>query len=206
MALPAAQPPGSPEAYLTAEREATHRHEYVDGEVYAMSGASLPHITISTNIAVCLGSQLRGGPCRLAFHDLKVRSADMRSWFYPDFAVVCGQPVFHDELQDVLLNPVAVIEVLSPSTERYDRGAKFERYREIESLQAYVLVAQDRPVVETFHRDGTGVWTFVAASGLDAVAELTPVSAKLRLAEVYEGVEFPERPVIPHPGHEQSDQ
>ena len=145
--------------------------------MFATSGASPDHVVLSSNALVGLGSRLRGGPCRVFGPDPKVRIGEGASYVYPDATVVCGGPVYD---RGVLLNPTVVLEVLSPSTEGYDRGFKFERYRRLGTLRPYVLVAQDRRHVDVFVRAASGRWE---------VAEPLADGA-LTLDELYEGVRF----------------
>ncbi|HEX8293722.1 MAG TPA: Uma2 family endonuclease, partial [Pyrinomonadaceae bacterium] len=158
----------TPEEYLAAERLSETRSEYLDGGVYPMTGASLNHVQIVFNIGSELTPQLRTRPCRVLGLDLKVCMPDSRKFFYPDVVVVCGEPQFHDDRTDIILNPILVIEVLSPSTEAFDRGAKFRAYRTIESLKEYVLVAQDSPSVEQYVKDSDGSWKLIEAVGLES--------------------------------------
>src|SRR5262245_24970651 len=153
--------------YLKIERASEERHEYVDGEIYAMAGESGEHGDISVNVVVSLGSQLRGTSCRARTKDTKVCSGPiLRSgsstrgiFSYPDVVVVCGEPEYHDAYKDVILNPTAIVEVLSTSTEAFDRGEKFTRYQTWNpTLTDYLLVSQDQPQVEHFHRQADGSW------------------------------------------------
>lgn len=185
--------------YLTFERAALDRHEYLDGMIYAMAGESLAHGDICMNLAGLLHTALRGTSCRALSKDTKVRSGpalvDTRTglYSYPDLVVVCGAPRFLDQQEDVLENPRVLIEVLSPTTAAFDRGAKWDRYRTwLPSLQEYVLVAQDRPHVEHWHRVGPHAWQVIEVQGLGATLELESISARLPLVEVYERVVFPE--------------
>ena len=127
------------EQYLAIDRAAEFRSELIDGEIIAMSGGSLRHSGVKMNLALEVGNALRGGSCRAFDSDLRVRVSS-RMYTYPDLTIVCGKPILADERQDILLNPKVIVEVLSPSTEYYDRGAKFQRYREIDSLTDYILV------------------------------------------------------------------
>lgn len=189
-ALPMIDKPMSEADYLASERESEVKHEFIDGRVYAMSGASEAHNLIAGSIYVSLYTQLRGRPCKIYPSDMKVRTPSTRSYTYPDISVVCGDAQFDGDLRDILLNPSVVIEVLSPNTERFDRGRKFQRYRELESLQEYVLVAQDSPHVERFARQDNGLWQLSEAHGLQASLPLTSIDCVLRLAEVYEQISF----------------
>lgn len=188
------------EEYLQMERAADVRHEYLDGEIFEMSGETIPHGRISTNLIADLRTQLRGKDCDVFTKDMKVRSGALPSprrvmkglFSYPDVVIVCGTPQTHDEYTDILLNPQVIIEVLSEATEVFDRGEKFQRYREhLSSLTDYVLVAQDRPYIEHFTRQSAGRWELVSYEGTDSTLELSSLDCRLRLAEVYDRVEFP---------------
>lgn len=178
------------EEYLAIEREAEFKSEYVDGRMYMMAGASEPHVVTTGNIFREIASQIRGRGCRAYVTDMKIQVSLRGQYSYPDVAVVCGQPQFHDEHQDVVTNPIVIVEVLSPSTEAYDRGLKSQRYRQMDSLQEILLAAQDRPHLELSTRQPDGSWRLTEASGLDAEIALASVGCTLRLADVYENVEF----------------
>ncbi|MFL6253879.1 MAG: Uma2 family endonuclease [Pyrinomonadaceae bacterium] len=180
----------TPEEYLAAERLSETRSEYLDGGVYPMTGASVRHSQIVINVAAELHMQLRAGPGRVFVTDLKVRMPDSRKFFYPDVMVVCGDLQFHDERRDIILNPDVIIEVLSPSTEAYDRGAKFQAYRTIESLKEYVLVSQQTPLIEQYVRGEAMKWTLTAAAGLEGSLTLPSIGCTLNLGAVYDKVEF----------------
>src|SRR5215213_1009600 len=190
MSLPRALAIFTAEQYLDLERHSEIRHEFLDGTVYAMSGASRAHSAICFNLAVIIGSQLRGTPCQGFSPDMKVRAGDASLYAYPDLAVVCGEPLLHDDHGDVLLNPVVIFEVLSRSTETYDRGEKFERYKTIETLTDYVLVSQDRARLEHFSRQPDGAWSLASLSAPDASPDLASINCRLPLAEVYDRIEF----------------
>lgn len=180
----------TPDEYLAAERLSEYRSEYLDGGVYPMTGASLNHGRIITNVATELALQLRERDCDVLIADMKVRLPDLRKFFYPDVVVACGELQFHDERKDIITNPDLVIEVLSPSTETFDRGAKFEAYRTIESLKEYVLVSQEKPLVEQYVRGEGGEWTFKAVEGLESSLTLPSIECTLNLSAVYKRVEF----------------
>jgi Uma2 family endonuclease len=184
-----AQPLLSSEEYLAFERSAPERHELVHGQVYAMGGASPPHSLIVANLARELSLALKRRPCRVHVNDLRVKVDDTGLYTYPDVVVVCGEARYDDEQRDTLLNPLLLVEVLSPSTEAYDRGAKFAHYRHLPSLTAYLLVAQDQPHLELFVRTEAGAWQLSEASGLAAFLEIPPLEVTLALAEVYDKVE-----------------
>lgn len=187
MALPQQFLPAiSPEQYLELERNSELRHEFLDGLVYAMAGESPDHSTICFYLVSTIGSQIKERPCRGFSPNMKVRAGLGGLFAYPDLMIVCGQAHFHDEQGDVLLNPTVIFEVLSPSTEKYDRGEKFLRYRtQIESLQDYVLVSQDKARVEHHHRQGDGTWTQTDVDGLARVLALLSIECRLPLSDIY---------------------
>jgi Uma2 family endonuclease len=188
--------------YLAIERASEDRYLYLDGEIYAMAGESGIHGDISVNVLLSLGNQLKGTDCRARTKDTKVRSGpaeprgprDIKGMFsYPDVVVICGEPEYHDAHRDVVLNPTAVTEVLSESTEAFDRGEKFTRLQQWNpSLQDYVLVSQDKPQVEIFSRQSDGGWSYHLYAGLDAVVPIPSIKCLLRLADVYDRVTFAE--------------
>lgn len=180
----------TPEEYLDAERKAEYRSEYLDGQVYAMAGTSRPHGRIAVNIARRLDEQLDAGPCEVFVADFKVRVATPGPYFYPDIVVVCGEPQMQDRHDDVILNSKVVIEILSPSTESYDRGKKFQAYACQESLAEYVLVAQDHIQVDHYSRQPNGHWDFTSIGDADGVVELPSIGASLKVADIYHRVKF----------------
>jgi Uma2 family endonuclease len=193
------------EEYLALERAAEERHEYFDGEIIAMAGERLPHGIISTNIIGILGIQLKGTPCFAVAKDTKVRSglgiASKRNtkgmFSYPDILVVCGEPQFFDDDTDIITNPTAIFEVLSNSTELFDRGEKFQRYRAWNAtLKDNVLVSQTKPHVEHFHRKPHGGWDMQEAIGLEAAIVIPSISCTLKLADIYDRIAFPEEPSV----------
>ncbi|HEX8353350.1 MAG TPA: Uma2 family endonuclease [Pyrinomonadaceae bacterium] len=180
----------TPEEYLAAERLSETRGEYLDGGVYPMTGGSINHIRIVSNLTTELNIQLRDRDCDVLPTEMKVRLQESRKFFYPDICVVCSAPQFHDDRRDIITNPEVVVEILSPSTEAFDRGAKFQAYQTIESLKEYLLVAQDKPFIEQFVRGEGGRWTYAAAAGLEGSLTLPSVECTLNLAAVYKRVEF----------------
>jgi Uma2 family endonuclease len=189
--LAAPQPQFSFDDWLACERAATdQRSEYVAGEVFAMAGGSEAHNLIVANLVRELGNQLKRRPCRVYPSDMKVHIAAADVGAYPDVMVICGERVFHDERRDVVTNPTLIVEVLSESTEAYDRGDKFRHYRSLASLQAYLLLSQARMQAELFLRQPDGTWSL---RGFQEPAESIPlpvIEAELALAEVYDKVEF----------------
>ncbi len=179
------------EEYLAIDRASETKHEFIDGEMLAMSGASLNHGVITGNMVGELRTLLRGKLCRIVPNDLRVHSPATNSYTYPDVVVVCGTPQLTDAKQDTLLNPTLLIEVLSPSTELYDRGVKFNKYQQISTLQEYVLVSQDQPLIEVFTHQKGNLWLYARYAGLEAEVKLSSVNGSLLASEIYMNVEFP---------------
>jgi Uma2 family endonuclease len=178
--------------WLEGERASLEgRSEYVGGEVFAMTGASVEHNAIVANIVRELGTQMKGRPCQVYANDLKVRISSADAGKYPDLIALCGEHQFQDGRRDVLLNPSLIVEVLSDSTEAYDRGDKFAIYRRIPSLREYLLVSQHRVQVELYSRSADGRWILTDFSALTDSVPLASVDCSLSLAEVYDKVEFP---------------
>jgi len=180
----------TPDEYLAAERLSEYRSEYLDGGVYPMTGGTANHIRIVANLTRGLLNQLHDRDCDVFPTEMRVRLQQSRKFFYPDVVVVCGELQYHDDRKDIILNPDFVVEVLSPSTEAFDRGAKFEAYRTVESLKEYVLVSQEKPLVEQYVRNGDGKWTFTAAEGLESSIALSSIECTLNLSAVYKRVDF----------------
>lgn len=177
------------EMYLEQERQSTTKHEYFNGTIYAMAGASEQHNLIALNIAAALHALLRGRSCRTYPSDMRVKVMRTSLNTYPDFSIVCGQSQFTDiTKRDTLINPTVIIEILSPSTERYDRGMKFQHYRTIISFQEYILVAQDKYHIERFVRQENNDWVFSEFIGLEAVLPILSIQGSLTLRDVYEQV------------------
>jgi Uma2 family endonuclease len=177
----------SPEEYLRRERAADSRSEYRDGRIVAMSGASRGHNLIVVNVIAHVRPHLRGGGRESYVADMKVRLVGSFKYVYPDIVVVCGEPQFEDERTDIVTNPTLIIEVLSGSTEAVDRGVKWNGYQRIPSLREYVLVAQDRPSVERYARQGH-LWLYEAVEGTESAVTLDSIGLSLPMDVVYEGV------------------
>ena len=203
MAASAAQTRLTPEEYIAFERKALPdaeiiRHEYINGELIAMSGASRAHNLITGNISGELRTLLRDSRCETYANEMRVSTPTTTSYFYPDVAVVCEEPRFEDNAFDTLLNPIILVEILSPSTEAHDRGEKFAHYRQLPSLQEYILVAQDKVLVEHYRREekqGTASvsgkdWIFTDFQELEEILPLTSIHCELPLREIYERVPF----------------
>lgn len=175
----------TPSEYLDLERKAEHKSEYWRGEIFAMSGASRAHSALTMDLALILGSQLRGKPCQIFSSDLRVYVPAVGLYTYPDLSAVCGEPEFQEQSFETLLNPTLLVEILSPSTEAYDRGLKFERYRRITSLRQYLLIAQDRVHVELFTRGEDGLWWLTDSNSREDTVALDSIGCGLPLGELY---------------------
>ena len=180
----------TPEQYLEIERKAERKSEYYNGEMFLMAGAKEAHNLLVANLVRDLGQQFRSRPCRVYPSDMRVRVSPTGLYTYPDVIAVCGQPRFLDDKKDTLLNPEVTIEVLSLSTEAYDRGRKFEQYKSLESLREYLLVASDRVHVDLYTRQTDGRWLLTSADRMDDSLALESVGAQLTLADLYEKVDF----------------
>ncbi len=178
--------------YLTAERTVEQKSEYMDGIITMMAGASREHNLISANVVRELGNQLRNRPCEIYPSDMRVHDPITRSFLYPDVVVVCNEPIFLDQTVDTLLNPIVVVEVLSATTEKIDRGKKAWAYRQIATLQEYILISQELPYIECYTRQRDGGWLLKDSQGLEAVLNLASIGCELPLSEIYLKVKFSE--------------
>ncbi len=181
--------------YLALERTANHKSELINGEIYAMAGASFAHGRVALNVATALNSQTANTPCQTVGSDTRVEIAPTGAFVYPDVTVVCGEPAFREGARpDTLTNPTLIVEVLSESTEAFDRGEKFAHYQRLESLQEYVLVSQNGPRIERFTRQPDDQWLLGTAAGLEASVHLASVGCDLALFEVYDRITFAPSP------------
>jgi Uma2 family endonuclease len=176
--------------YLTRERAAQVKHEYVNGELIAMAGASPQHNVVASNIAGVLREQLRNRPCLVLPSDQRVFVPATGLYAYPDVTVVCGRPEFHAKDDWILLNPVVIFEVLSESTEAFDRGAKFAHYRHLDSLAEYVLVAIGERRVEHYRRVASAQWMLTSHETPDAAVALPALGLDLPLAQIFEKLDL----------------
>ena len=201
MGAPKLQPRHTVDEYLALERAAQERHVYLDGEIIAMAGESLAHGDISANTHATLVFQLKGTPCRALAKDTKIRSglaplsghAAKGMFSYPDIVVICGEVEFHDALKDVIVNPKTIIEILSESTEAFDRGEKFTRFQKCNpTLTDYVLISQDKRQMEHFCRKPEGGWSYDCYTGADAEVVIASIHCTLKGADVYDRVVFAE--------------
>lgn len=186
----------SREAYRQFEANSLERHEYRDGEIVTMTGGSEAHNTITVNLVILLGFLLRDTDFRLYSSDLRLWLPAYNRGTYADVMVVEGQPEFHENRSDEILNPTLIVEVLSASTASYDRGDKFRRYRSLASFSEYLLVSQDEPYIEQFSRQDEEVWQFRSIEGLENAIALPRFNLELPLTDIYRRVQFPE----PQPG------
>lgn len=182
--------------YFAIAEESLDKMEYLDGEVFAMSGGTAHHAAITANFIAALGSRLRGSGCRTYSSDLRIHIPETGLYTYPDLSVVCDPLQYLGTRRDTIQNPVVIVEVLSPTTEAYDRGEKFGHYRRIPSLKHYVLVSADYAHVERFDRGDDGVWSLHDC--VDTVA-LPSLAIALPMSELYADVEFPPRAPPPEP-------
>jgi Uma2 family endonuclease len=178
------------EEYLAMERNSNTRHEYLNGEVFAMGGASPNHVLVVTNVVAELRTQLKKRPCTVYSTDLRVKVSPTGLYTYPDVVVVCGKPIFDQEQRDTLVNPTVIVEVLSDTTKDYDRGGKFEHYRTIQAFEEYVLIFPDKPHVEHFTRQPENRWLLSETNRLDDCITLGSVGCTLSLSEVYDKVDI----------------
>jgi len=175
---------------LALDRAAEFRSEFLDGEIIALSGGSIPHARIGANVFGQLYVALQGSTCEAFTSDFRLRVSS-RMYAYPDVLVVCGKPMLADERQDILLNPTVIVEVLSPSTEKYDRGIKLQHYRGIDSLRDYILVAQDQIRIEQYSRNNAHTWTLRDYDNASETLRIESLGVSLMLARIYERIDLP---------------
>ena len=180
----------TPQEYLIRERQASIKSEFYQGEIFAMGGGSANHSLIAANFVREAGNALRDKPCIVFNSDLRVQVQSTGLYTYPDATIVCGELLFDDDHRDTLLNPTVIVEVLSDSTEKYDRGKKSNHYRQIASLKELILIAQDRSHVERFTRQPNGDWLFHEQKELTADFELKSLGISISISELYRGVKF----------------
>jgi len=178
------------EEYLALERESEIKSEYFDGEIFAMAGASREHNKISTNIVRVLGNQLLEKPCSIFASDMKVKMKEIKKFTYPDIVVVCGNEEYDDEYSDILINPIVIIEILSDSTEAYDRGDKFSHYQYISTFSEYILVSQYFRKVEKFLRQKDDTWIYSKYEKPEDIFNIESIKCDLPVHDVYREVNF----------------
>ena len=182
----------SVEDYLAIENASPFKSEFYEGEMFAMAGASPTHNFVKDNLIRALGNRLDSGPCRTASSDQRIRIERTGLFTYPDIVIVCGKPKVSPRDPLAIVNPTAIVEILSPTTEQYDRGTKFKRYRQIPGLREYILVAQDEAVVERYFLQSNGSWNLTAIEGVGESLEFASLGITIPLAEVYRDIEFPD--------------
>lgn len=187
---------------LSMEQTSAVRHEYIGGRLYAMSGGTIKHADITTNLTAAVQSRLRGKPCRGSNGDQRVRFDNTQNWFYPDFLIKCPPFRFHLRDKNALMNPRAIFEVLSPETERFDRTAKFDQYATNPELSDYILVSADELRVEHFRRLSEGDWARRVYTARDAALTLDNFGITVPLGEIYEDIEAEEQAVLPFESEE----
>jgi Uma2 family endonuclease len=178
----------TPEEYLAIERKAEYKSEYYHGEIFAMSGVSRWHDRIASQLAFLIDQHLRGKQCEAFTANMRVLATSSGLYTYPDLSVAGEEPQFADEHVDTLTNPTLLVEILSPSTEDYDRGKKAKLYRAIPSLQELLFIAQDSYEVELYRHQADGSWLLIEAKGLESAITLTSIGYTLSLRELYEKV------------------
>lgn len=180
----------SPEEYLEQERKATEKHEYYQGEVFAMSGTSLEHVIISRNVMIELGNKLKGRSCQPFGSDLRMHIPPNTLYTYPDLSIICGKPELTDEHFDTATNPTVLIEILSPSTRNYDMGIKFKLYRDIPTLKEYILVDSENVYVEKHTRQADNSWLLSEIKNAGDILKIESIQVTLALSDIYEGISF----------------
>lgn len=187
---PAAQSLLTAEEYLATERKAETKSEFHDGEIFAMAGGTAPHAELAATFIRELGTRSKGGPCRIYSSDMRIAIPGERSFVYPDVSGLCVEPRFRDDTRDVLLNPSFVVEILSPSTEGYDRGRKLAIYMAVPSIVEIVLVSQDQVRVDKYTRQPDGIWRFDVLTGSETRLRLESLGCEIALADFFDGVEL----------------
>ena len=185
-----AHPLASVEEYFALEDASPDRHEYYRGRILAMAGGTYDHGAIGANVIGELRLALKGKACQVVTSDVRLAASTGTHYTYTDAMVVCGKPVYAGQRRDTVLNPTVVVEVLSPSTERSDRGRKLTDYQKLDSLREYLLVSQIEPRAESYRRQPDGTWAYREWRGLEATVTLESVDAQLRMSEIYEKIEF----------------
>ena len=182
----------TPQQYLTRERKADFKSQYFEGEIFAMAGASREHNLIVGNLVRELGNELKNRLCEVYPSDMRVKVSPTGLYTYPDAIVICDEPELEDEHGDTLINPTVLFEVLSDSTESYDRGSKFRQYREIASLREYVMIAQDRVSIECYVRQPDQKWLLHETQTLDESVQFVSIDVTVTAAEIYRNIRFEE--------------
>lgn len=180
-----------PAEFINWERKAETKHEYVDGRIIDMAGASLWHNRIVSNIIGHIYPFPSGKTCQIYPSDLRIYAKSKESYFYPDASIICGDPEFSDEIKDTIVNPKVIFEILSPSTKDYDTGIKLYYYMQIKSLQQYIMIDSAILIVRSALRQADGAWRFQELDNMDENILIEPIQCILQLKETYDGIHFP---------------
>jgi Uma2 family endonuclease len=183
----------SAKAYLALEEQATEKSEFYNGVIYAMAGGSFNHDMISGNVYAALHEFAHTGSCIAFTSNMKLRIEAHNLYLYPDAMLICGKPKFEKSRTDVILNPLVLVEVLSKSTESYDRGKKFEYYRSLPTFQEYLLIDQERVYIEHYHRLHIGRWEYTILTDLDQSLKLQSINLEIPVRRLYEQVDWVEQ-------------
>ena len=176
--------------YLEFERNSNIKHEYFHGEIFAMSGASMPHNEIASNCLFELKSKLKGKPCRPYGSDLRINIPHNTLYTYPDLSIICNKPELIDNEEDTYTNPTIIVEILSPSTRNYDLGGKFLLYKQIATLKEYILIDSESVQVIKYSRNDNNSWLVTEINSVDNILQLNSVQIELHLVDIYENVKF----------------
>jgi len=182
----------TPEEYLALEDRAAYKSEYINGEIFAMAGGTLPHHKIAGNVHTHFNNEFETKDCEVYNSDLKVLVKPNGAFLYPDVTVLCGEPQFYKDRQDIISNPILLVEVLSPSSRNYDRGEKFALYRNISTLQDYLVIDQTSVHVEHYHKLEDNRWVITIYYHMESVIDLPSIDVTLPLSKIYRKVKFPE--------------
>lgn len=180
-----------PAEFINWERNAQTKHEYVDGRIIDMAGASIPHNKLLSNIIMNVGPVLKGKTCNIYPSDLRVYSVSKESYFYPDATIICGELEFSDEAKDTVTNPTVVFEILSPSTKDYDLGTKLYHYMQIKSMEQYIIIDSTNLFVHSWVRQKDGAWRFQESNEQTDQILIEPIDSMLHLEDIYEDIHFP---------------
>ena len=179
----------TPDEYLAIERQAEYKSEYLNGEIFAMTGASRRHNLVAANVLAALHAQLRKRPCEVYPSDMRVKVSATGLYTYPDVVIVCGEPLFDDKRNDTLINLTALVEVLPKSTASYDRGEKFEQYRKLSSLADYLVIAQNKYHVEHYTRQPDNQWLLSETDDVRQTIRIASIECNLALVDIYDKIE-----------------
>ncbi len=178
------------EEYLQMEKNSAVKHEFYSGEIFDMSGASTRHNIITVNLIIALGNALKGNPCRPYGSDMRIHIPENSLFTYPDISIICGEVIFSPEDEDTAIRPTVIIEILSPSTSQYNRGAKFKLYRDIPTLKEYILVESELITVEAYRINEKDRWELQEYKSLSDILNIPVVNIQIPLADIYEATKL----------------